>query len=208
MGLDMYLTAKKFINGGYSHVRNDYIREEGKPVRIEPKAVLPPEAKMFDKIISALGFGSFATFSKKYPEGNSIEVSVGVAYWRKANAIHQWFVDNVQEGVDDCQEYEVSRDQLRELLDIVTELLKHVDKGAPVKERDVFFGGEYDSYPNLTMDVDAAKASLPTQQGFFFGSTNYDEWYVQDLEITRDQLTQILNDKKLGGFYFSYRSSW
>ena len=205
MGLDMYLTAKKFINGGYS--RNDYIREEGKPVRIEPKAVLPPEAKMFDKIISALGFGSFATFSKKYPEGNSIEVSVGVAYWRKANAIHQWFVDNVQGGVDDCQEYEVSRDQLRELLDIVTELLKHVDKGEPVKERDIF-GGEYDSYPNLTMDVDAAKASLPTQQGFFFGSTNYDEWYVQDLEITRDQLAQILEDKKLAGFYFNYRSSW
>lgn len=207
MGLAMYLTAEKFINGGYSHVRNDYIREEGKPVRIDPKAVLPPEAKMFDKIISALGFGSFATFSKKYPESNSITVSVSVAYWRKANAIHQWFVANVQEGVDDCREYEVSRDQLRELLDVVTELLKHVDKGEPVKERD-FFGNEYDSYPNLTMDVEAAKASLPTQQGFFFGSTNYDEWYVHDLEITRDQLTQILNDKKLEGFYFSYRSSW
>jgi hypothetical protein len=27
-----------------------------------------------------------------------------VACWRKANAIHQWFVGNVQRGKDDCQE--------------------------------------------------------------------------------------------------------
>lgn len=26
-------------------------------------------------------------------------------YWRKANAIHRWFVDNVQHGDDDCREY-------------------------------------------------------------------------------------------------------
>ena len=25
-----------------------------------------------------------------------------IASWRKANAIHKWFVDNVQDGVDDC----------------------------------------------------------------------------------------------------------
>ena len=26
-----------------------------------------------------------------------------VGYWRKANAIHKWFVDNVQDGNDDCK---------------------------------------------------------------------------------------------------------
>src|SRR5437764_462698 len=39
-----------------------------------------------------------------------------VAYWRKANHIHKWFVDNVQDGVDDCKEYYVTREQLQELL--------------------------------------------------------------------------------------------
>ena len=28
---------------------------------------------------------------------------VCVAYWRKANAIHSWFVENCQDGVDECQ---------------------------------------------------------------------------------------------------------
>ena len=27
-----------------------------------------------------------------------------VMEWRKFNALHKWFVDNVQEGVDDCKE--------------------------------------------------------------------------------------------------------
>ena len=207
MGLDMYLTAQRFVGGGYSHVRNNYIREEGKLPRIEPKAVLPPEAKMFDKIISAVGLGSFAQFSKKYPEGNSVTVSVSVGYWRKANAIHKWFVDNVQDGVDDCAEHYVSREQLQELLDLVTEVLKHADKGEPVKVQG-WDGQEYDDYPNAKVDIEAAKAVLPTQEGFFFGSYNYDWSYIYDLENTRDQLTAILGDKKLEDFDFHYQSSW
>ncbi len=34
-------------------------------------------------------------------------------YWRKSNQIHQWFVENVQGGKDDCAEYSVSFDQLK-----------------------------------------------------------------------------------------------
>ena len=37
-----------------------------------------------------------------------------VGYWRKANQIHKWFVDNVQDGVDDCGEYKVTKEQLIE----------------------------------------------------------------------------------------------
>ncbi len=33
-------------------------------------------------------------------------------YWRKANGIHAWFVQNVQEGEDDCKEYYVSQSKL------------------------------------------------------------------------------------------------
>lgn len=31
------------------------------------------------------------------------EITEEVGYWRKANAIHGWFVDNVQKGNDDCK---------------------------------------------------------------------------------------------------------
>ena len=35
----------------------------------------------------------------KYPHSRIIEQ---VGYWRKANQIHNWFVENVQDGEDDC----------------------------------------------------------------------------------------------------------
>ena len=44
------------------------------------------------------------------------EIIESVAYWRKANAIHKWFVDNVQNGTDDCGKYRVTVDQLKQLV--------------------------------------------------------------------------------------------
>lgn len=40
-----------------------------------------------------------------------------VGYWRKANHIHNWFVENVQDGEDDCRYHgEVTKEDLEELL--------------------------------------------------------------------------------------------
>ena len=116
--------------------------------------------------------------------------------------------DSMQAIVDDCAEHYVSREQLQELLELVIEVLKHADKGEPVKERG-WDGREYDDYPNAKVDIEAAKAVLPSQEGFFFGSYEYDWSYIYDLENTRDQLTTILADKKLEkDLDFYYRSSW
>ena len=52
--------------------------------------------------------------SGKNSDGSTTEV----AYWRKANAIHRWFVNNVQDGIDECQETIVTRNQLFTLLQI------------------------------------------------------------------------------------------
>ena len=38
-------------------------------------------------------------------------------YWRKANAIHKFFVDNAAHGVDDCQPVQVTLDVLKDLID-------------------------------------------------------------------------------------------
>lgn len=111
-------------------------------------------------------------------------VEVEVAYWRKANAIHKWFVDEVQEGVDDCKEYYVSEEQLKTLLDIVNEILSIEEKEEQKK---------------------VAEEKLPTQEGFFFGSTEIDEVYFDDLVSTKEQLEKALEDPD-GSFYYS--SSW
>lgn len=107
-------------------------------------------------------------------------------YWRKANQIHKWFVDNIQNGVDNCGDYYVSTKNLQKLLDVCKEVKANPDKA-----------------PEL----------LPTQEGFFFGNTEYDEWYFENIDYTIEQLSKILEEEKQlneDGFYsdFEYHSSW
>lgn len=105
-----------------------------------------------------------------------------VAYWRKANHIHKWFVDNVQGGVDDCKEYEISVNQLRELVGLCKAVL------------------------NVPED---AENILPPQSGFFFGSTAIDDYYYEDLRSTIDQLEKVLADDPDNWQYqYFYRASW
>jgi hypothetical protein len=107
------------------------------------------------------------------------QIEAEAMYWRKANAIHKWFVDNVQGGTDDCGEYSASREQLQELLDLITEVID---------------------------SKDASK--LPPTSGFFFGSTDIDDWYWTDLQETKDRLTELLEGDQFKGWDFSYHSSW
>jgi hypothetical protein len=42
-------------------------------------------------------------------------------------------------------------------------------------------------------DHSLAKELLPTQSGFFFGSTDYDEWYFKDVEDCKKQMENLLS---------------
>lgn len=56
-------------------------------------------------------------------------------------------------------------------------------------------------------DHSLAEKLLPTQAGFFFGSTNYDEWYFKDVEYVLEQFTKYLegwDDDTIGWVYFSW----
>lgn len=55
-------------------------------------------------------------------------------------------------------------------------------------------------------DPTLAKELLPTQEGFFFGSTDYDQWYVEDLELTKSIVEQALAAPD--NLQFHYESSW
>ena len=102
--------------------------------------------------------------------------------WRKANQIHNWFVKNVQEGEDDCGSYGVSRENLQALI---------VACNAVLANRKL------------------AKELLPSAAGFFFGTTEYDHSYFEDIERTAHELPLLLEAAPLGsGWYFEYQSSW
>jgi hypothetical protein len=137
-----------------------------------------------------------------------------VAYWRKANHIHQWFVENVQRGEDDCREYHVPRKRLEELLNTVNAVLQ-ASRLVPGKVTNGYnvtmVGSKYVETPIIEdgrriADPSVAQAMLPTQEGFFFGGTDYDESYYADLEHTRDVLTEALAQPDDVRFY--YQSSW
>ena len=108
-------------------------------------------------------------------------VVISLGYWRKANAIHQWFVTNVQSGEDDCGHYYVTKEHLETLLDTVRAVLK-----------------------------DRSKASelLPVQDGFFFGGTEYDDFYFQVLEDTEEIIKNVLDRDVPREYDIEYQASW
>ena len=114
----------------------------------------------------------------------SVIVKACVAYWRKANAIHKWFC-NLDGGRDECQPIDVSISQLRELRNLADAVL---------------------------LQPAAASSILPTQAGFFFGPTDYDEWYMEDMRNTVTQLDMILADIPADAdewdYRFIYQASW
>ena len=111
-----------------------------------------------------------------------IHIAEEVAYWRKANEIHRWFVDNVQNGEDDCDVHrELTRSDLETLRDLAHEVL---------------------------CDPDKAEDLLPTQSGFFFGGTEYDEFYIEDLQETIKQIDKILETTDFNTEALYYVSSW
>lgn len=112
---------------------------------------------------------------------HSIEEELG--YWRKCNAVHAWFVKNVQNGVDDMGTYSVTEKNLQDLKKVCEDVIARPE--------------------------DASKL-LPTQAGFFLGSVGYDEYYFEDLKKTVEICEQSLKHLANKEIYskFSYHSSW
>jgi len=149
MGLDMYLSKKTYVKYWDHNGDNNY---EVKVTKAgQPTNIDPKKVKY---IIEEAG------------------------YWRKANQIHRWFVENVQNGVDNCGDYYVGSEKLAELLDLCKK---------------------------VKADHSLADELLPSASGFFFGGTEYDEWYFNDIENTIDVLEEALKDDR-ADYYYS--SSW
>ncbi len=132
-------------------------------------------------------------------------------YWRKANAIHNWFVSHVQDGIDDCGSYYVKAEQLQELLDTVNKVLASseliddmVVNGFSIKAGETQIMPDYEVGKRIT-DSTVARELLPAVAGFFFGSTDYDQGYYEDLAATKEGLERILAE---GAADIFYHSSW
>ena len=157
MGLDMYLSRKTYVKN-WDHMS----KEERHSVTVKRN-------------------------NKKHPYINPKKVNYiveEIAYWRKANAIHSWFVNNVQNGEDDCKPYYVEGSDLMRLYDLCVEIKEFFDENGDKGLQEF------------------AEERLPTQGGFFFGDTSYDtdedgdNWYMRGIEQTIEQLKPIIDHEK------------
>ena len=101
-------------------------------------------------------------------------ISEEVGYWRKTNQIHNWFVENVQDGVDDCNYHnEVTKEILEKLLDVCERVLCSITLvSAKIKNGDTYENGTYTPIMEdgkYVKDPSVAQELLPTEHGFFFG---------------------------------------
>lgn len=177
MGLDMYLIEKKYVGKAkVKIVKNDY--------------------------------EWYKNDGKEYEGVSSLNREVG--YWRKANQIHKWFVDNCQNGEDDCEEHYVSQEKLKELLDICKKIKDScllID--GIVKNGETLKDGKWEPIleeGKIMQNIEVAEELLPTQSGCFFGGTDYDEYYMDDIDNTIKIIEDLLKEEDIGDIY--YRSSW
>ena len=150
MGLDMYLNKRTYVQQ-WEHQKPEHTYEVVVTKGGEPTNIKPNKVKY---IIEEAG------------------------YWRKQNQIHRWFVENIQNGTDDCGEYYVSKAHLETLLELCEK---------------------------VKADNTLADELLPGASGFFFGGTEYDEWYFNGIDNTIEILKEALEDEN--GEYL-YSSSW
>lgn len=104
-----------------------------------------------------------------------------LGYWRKDNHIHNWFITHCAGGVDDCEPVAVEDTDLDALAVACEAVLK---------------------------DPERAEELLPCASGFFFGSTEYDEYYMESLKETLDIISSALIMQSKYGGDFQYLASW
>lgn len=107
-------------------------------------------------------------------------------YWRKANHIHKWFVDNTQDGIDDGRRVIVDAEQLGELVALCEQTIELKD--------------------NEAIEFNDETAVLPAQDGFFFGDTSYSRYYFEETERTIVELKKAL--LRADEVDFIYCASW
>lgn len=160
-----------------------------------------------------------------------------VAYWRKVNFLHGWIVRNLADGVDECQEIPIGKEDFETLNGLVVRACDIILKSKFIPQKNIkpetSWEAEYvndDSKPTVPvkwndeekkmdgidehvtykLDEDACnKLSeiLPFKRGAFFGSHMYGLYYAWDMLELRETLAKILEDYS-DDYDYVYRASW
>jgi hypothetical protein len=191
MGLDMYMYSAKKVKGLNA---KDYERADNAVSSLNVQESFIPKVRESIKGKSKQIFDELDSSVKvrgEYLNWYSIFEQVG--YLRKANAIHHFFVQECQNGVDECQLSIVKKTHLKDLL-------KRCKRAMSLK--DIYLND------GIIKDGEGIETFLPTQGGFFFGGTEFNEWYFNDVEETIDLITKVLKETDFDKQVIFYRASW
>jgi hypothetical protein len=86
-------------------------------------------------------------------------------YFRKVNFLIPFVESKLDRELEDCESVDLSVEDMTDLVERCKTVLENHDK---------------------------AEELLPTQSGFFFGSTDYDEWYFRDVQQVYDDASEVL----------------
>ena len=164
MGLDMYFFAKKTTYKSFSKWDNsDRVDETN----------YPEDLKTFSDYIYDRNFKSVQT-----------ETRYQIGYFRKFNALHSYIVKTFANGIDNCQDIYLYKEDVEQIKKVLDDVL------------------------NAHQRVEKAKEPLPTQSGFFFGGTDYDEYYFEDVKDAADLMQSFLCNFDFDTYELVYRASW
>lgn len=109
-----------------------------------------------------------------------------VAYFRKVNFLHEWVEQNLNKGEStNCDYIDFSLEAMAGLVATCHRVLESPTKGQEI---------------------------LPTASGFFFGSTEYDDYYLDDVRSVAEALEAILKTEAEadppGSGRYAYFSWW
>ena len=164
MGLDMYFYARKTTYKSFSKWDN--------PERAN-EANYPEDLKIFSDYIYDRNFKSVQT-----------ETSYQIGYFRKFNALHSYIVEKFANGIDNCQDIYLYKEDVEQIKKVLDDVL------------------------NAHQQVEKAKELLPTQSGFFFGGTDYDEFYFEDVKDAADLMQNLLDNFDFENYQLVYLASW
>lgn len=122
---------------------------------------------------------------------SGVDFKEQVARWHNANAIHNWFCNHC-ECLEDQVLYKVTREDVLRLVGTICRVLA---------------ASEVIPETNTIRDPSLAQELLPTYKGYFFGSTDYDNRYIDQLEFSIEELGKALGAMEKNSVLFYY-ANW
>lgn len=112
-----------------------------------------------------------------------------IGYFRKVNFLMEFFA-----YTGNCEFKEISKEELEDLKERCKEI-SSIKPSKIVHER-MKDGSKTERTVYSEEDIQKCEELLPTQSGFFYGSTEYDEWYFRDVDEVYKWVLGVLDELK------------